>query len=335
MEDHESRIEQQVKNKIKSLNKQRSGLLIAFIILIGIFVFSPAAKVEALPVRLSVFCSAILLLCGAAFVLSFRDLLLLLIMATGIPAVLLGLGQIRFELFLVLLLTNVGTVFIASITGKAIIRSFTNEIEEINFLKMEATTDALTHLLNRNGLEQAAGTAWALCKRDKKKAGVILADIDYFKSYNDTLGHPEGDNILRQVADSIKNCFRRETDIIGRIGGDEFLIFLPDADDARILEMAQSLSSSIINLKVTTASENNPGDFLSVSIGVATSTPQPDDLLVDLYKAVDKALYRAKRGGRNCISFHDKLIQIGMPVEASFPVGILSASTISGDAENG
>mgnify|MGYP000966058677 FL=1 len=334
MADREIRTEQQVKDKIKAFNKQRAGLLIAFIIFIGILIFSPAAEAEALPVRLTVFCSAIFLLCGAAFVISFRDLLLLLIVTTGIPAVLLGLGQIRFELFLILLLTNVGTVFTASITGKAVTRSFTNEIEEINRLKTEATTDALTHLLNRNGLEQAAGTAWALCKRDKKKVGVILADIDYFKSYNDTLGHPEGDNILRQVADSVKSCFRRETDIISRIGGDEFLIFLSEVNDDRILEMAQSLSSSIINLKVTTASENNPGDFLSVSIGVATNTPQPDDLLVDLYKAVDKALYRAKRAGRNCISFHDKLIQIGVPVETSFPVGVLSASTTSGDAEN-
>jgi len=307
MADCEIRAEQQVNNKIKVLNKQRAGLLIAFIILIGILVFSPATEAEALPVRVSVFCSAILLLCSAAFVLSFRDLLLLLIAATGVPAILLGLGKIRFELFLILLLTNVGTVFIAGITGKAIIRSFTNKIEEIKRLKTEATTDALTHLLNRSGLEQAAGTAWALCKRDKKKVGVILADIDYFKSYNDSLGHPEGDHILTQVADSIKSCFRRETDIIGRIGGDEFLIFLPDVDDDRVLEMAQSLSSSIINLKVKTALENNPGNFLSVSIGVATSAPQQDDLLVDLYKTVDKALYRAKRAGRNCISFHDKL----------------------------
>ncbi|MDF1494153.1 GGDEF domain-containing protein [Caproiciproducens sp. CPB-2] len=334
MADREIRTEQQVKDKIKAFNKQRAGLSIVFIIFIGLLMFLPAAEAEALPVRLSVFCSVIFLLCGAAFVISFRDLLLLLIVTTGIPAVLLGLGQIRFELFLILLLTNVGTVFTASITGKAIIRSFTNEIEKINRLTAEATTDALTHLLNRNGLEQTIGIAWALCKRDKKKVGVILADIDYFKSYNDTLGHPEGDNILRQVADSVKSCFRRETDIISRIGGDEFLIFLSEVNDDRILEMAQSLSSSIINLKVTTASENNPGDFLSVSIGVATNTPQPDDLLVDLYKAVDKALYRAKRAGRNCISFHDKLIQIGVPVETSFPVGVLSASTTSGDAEN-
>ena len=334
MADREIRTEQQVRSKIKAFNKQRAGLLIAFIIFIGILFFSPAAEAEALPVRVSVFCSVILLLCSAAFVLSFRDLLLLLIAATGIPAVLLGLGEIRFELFLILLLTNVGTVFIVGITGKAIVRSFTNEIEEIKRLKTEATTDALTHLLNRNGLDRAAETAWALCKRDKKKVGVILADIDYFKSYNDTLGHPEGDNILRQVADSIKSCFRRETDIIGRIGGDEFLIFLPDVNDDHVLKMVQSLSSSIINLKVTTASENNSGDFLSISIGVATSVPQPDDLLVDLYKTVDRALYHAKRAGRNCISFHDKIIQIGAPVEASFPVGVLSTRTACRDNEN-
>lgn len=308
MADREIRTEQQVRSKIKAFNKQRAGLLIAFIIFIGILVFPPATEAEALPVRVSVFCSVILLLCSAAFVLSFRDLLLFLIAATGIPAVLLGLGQIRFGLFLILLLTNVGTVFTASITGKTIIRSFTKDIEEINRLKTEAITDALTHLLNRNGLEQASGTAWAFCKRDMKKASVILADIDYFKSYNDTLGHPEGDNILRQVADSIKSCFRRETDIIGRIGGDEFLIFLSDANDDRVLEMAQSLSTSIINLKVKTALENNSGDFLSISIGVATSTPQQDDLLIDLYKTADEALYRAKRAGRNCISFHDKII---------------------------
>ena len=237
-------------------------------------------------------------------------------------------------MFLILFLINTAAVFLSSITGKAIIRSFSNDIKEINRLRTEATTDALTHLLNRNGLEQAAGTAWAFCKRDMKKVGVILADIDYFKSYNDTLGHSEGDNILRRVADSIKSCFRRETDIIGRIGGDEFLIFLPEMNDDRVLEMAQSLSTSIINLKVKTALENNSGDFLSISIGVATSTPQQDDLLIDLYKTADEALYRAKRAGRNCISFHDKIIQIGAPMEASFPVGVLSARTACRDNEN-
>lgn len=333
MADNENRIGQQVRDKMKSYNKQRAGLVIVVAIFISILVFAPVAGMEAQPARLSVFCSAILLLCGTAFLISFRGSLLLLFAATGITGVLLGLNQIHFELFLILLLINAGTVFISSLTGKAIIRSFTDENNKINRLATEATTDSLTQLLNRNGLEQAVETAWDFCKRDKKNVGVILADIDYFKSYNDTLGHLEGDNILKQVADSIKNCFRRQTDIISRIGGDEFLIFLPDLKDDYMLEMAQSLASSIINLKVQTVSENNPRDFLSVSMGIATSVPQPDDLLIDIYKTVDEALYHAKKAGRNCISFNEKIIQIGTSINKSLPAGILSTSAACRDNE--
>lgn len=315
MADNENQVSQQVEDKIKFYNRQRAGLAIVIVVFIGILVFSMAAGGEALPVRLSAFCSVVLLLCNAVFVLSFRGSLLLLLTATSITAALFVLKQIRFELFLILLLINAGTIFISSKTAQAIIRSFTNEKNKIKRLETEATKDRLTQLLNRNGLEQAVGTAWAFCKRDKKNVGVILADIDYFKSYNDTLGHLEGDNILKQVADSIKSCFRRETDIISRIGGDEFLIFLSDINDEHLLEMAQVLSSSIIDLKVKTTSENDPCDFLSVSIGIATSVPQPDDLLIDLYKTVDEALYRAKKAGRNCISFHEKIIQIGTSMD--------------------
>jgi diguanylate cyclase (GGDEF)-like protein len=93
--------------------------------------------------------------------------------------------------------------------------------------------------------------------------------------------HPEGGNVLRQVADSIKSCFRRETDIINRIGGDEFLIFLMDVNDNRVLEMAQYLSSFITNLKVTTASENNSHNFLSVSIGLCTMLKGPKETTLD------------------------------------------------------
>ena len=333
MKNHESRTEQQARDKMKVFNKQRTGLSIVFFISIGLLIFLPATEAETLPVRLSVFCSVVLLLCNAAFVLPLRELLLLPVTATGIPAVLLGLGQIHLKLFLIVLLANAGTAFASGITGKATIRSLMSEIEKINRLEREATTDALTHLLNRNGLERAAGAAWALCKRDKKKVGVILADIDYFKNYNDTLGHPEGDHILEQVAESIRSCFRRETDLVGRIGGDEFLIFLPDMNDACILEMARFLSASIINLKVKTDPENRSGNFLSVSIGVATSAPQPDAVLADLYKSVDEALYRAKNAGRNCISFDDKMVQVGGPAARSFSVGACAADAVGGNAE--
>lgn len=313
MADDKNRIKQQVNGILRSYNQQRAGLVFAIVLFAGLLFFLPAVGTGNLPVRLSVFCSAVLFLCSAGFVLSLRGSLLLLFTAVGIMGVLLGLNQIRLKLFSALILINIGTVFLSNLTAKTFIRSLTDERNRVSRLETAAMTDNLTRLLNRSGLEKEAETAWTLCKRDQKNVGVILADIDFFKNYNDTLGHLEGDRILRQVADSMKDCFMRETDLISRIGGDEFLIFLPDIDENDLLETAQSLSSSIIQLNVRTASDTDPCDFLSVSMGIAASMPQPDDLLIDLYRTVDQALYDAKRAGRNCISFHEKLYQSGPP----------------------
>lgn len=99
MADNENQLEQQVKDKVKSYNKQRIVLAIVIVVFIGILVFSTAAGIEALPVRLSAFCSAVLLLNCAAFVLSFRGSLSLLLAATIVTAVLLGFNQIHFAIF--------------------------------------------------------------------------------------------------------------------------------------------------------------------------------------------------------------------------------------------
>lgn len=309
MADDENWVEQQVKNKIKAYNRRRTVAAISVGILMAILLLFPVLGNEAFFVRLSVLCSALLMLCSLAFVLSGRSTLLLIIITTIIIAALLVFEQKNLELVLILILINAGTLLISKNTASAFTKLATNEIETINRLEIEATTDCLTHLLNRNGLEQALGVAWALCKRDKKNVGFLLIDIDHFKSYNDTLGHLEGDNILKQVSDSIKTCFKRETDIISRFGGEEFLIFLSDADEDHLVEMARFLSSTITDLKIKATTEKNPYDFLSVSIGVAAGVPQPHDSLIDFYKRVDKALYHAKKSGRNCISFNESIIK--------------------------
>ena len=306
-------IEQQIKDKITSYNRQRTTLSSVTILCSGIIFFSSAIWAVPLPVRIAIFTSAILILCSAAFILSLRSSLLLLLIAAGLQGVLLGLHVISGELFLLLLLINAGTIFIGNQTTHTIIRSLTKELKEKKQLETEATTDNLTQLLNRNGLEQAAGTTLAFCKRDQKTVGVILADIDYFKVYNDTLGHLEGDNVLKQVTKSIKHCFRRETDIISRIGGDEFLILLPDVDDAYILEMAQTLSLLINDLKIESTSENDPCNFLSITMGIVTRVPQAEDSLTRFYHTADQALYHAKKAGRNRISFRGKIIQADFP----------------------
>jgi len=302
-------VEQQVKNKIKSYNRQRIGVTILGGISIAILIFSPAFADATFFMRLSVLCSAWLLLCSLALIISGRNAMLFFLITTTVLAALLIFKQRQFELFLILTLINTGTFMISKKISSSFIQSVTNEIKTISRLEIEATTDSLTQLLNRNGLDKALETAWAFCKRNKKNVGFILIDIDYFKSYNDILGHLEGDKILKQVAGSIRTCFRRESDIISRFGGDEFLICLSDINDSQIVEKAQLFSATITNLKIKAIVENNPSDFLSVSMGIITCLPQPYDSLIDFYKRVDKSLYHAKQNGGNCISFNGNIIE--------------------------
>jgi diguanylate cyclase (GGDEF)-like protein len=179
------------------------------------------------------------------------------------------------------------------------------EYKTMSALALEATTDHLTQLLNRKGLEQTLSTALNICKRERKLVGVLLIDIDYFKSYNDTLGHLKGDHILQQVALQMKSCFKRESDIIGRIGGDEFLIFIQDTEDEKVISMAQNLLASLSQLKVKSC----PNQCLSVSIGIETGIPDKQDIINDYYNRADKELYYAKKNGRNCISHKHTIVK--------------------------
>lgn len=323
--DNESCIKQQVKNQIKNFNRQRICTVILIVIFMAFLLLSSMIGIGALSIYLVILCSFSFLLLAVAFVLSLRQASLLLGGVIIIMAVLLALNQIRPELFLILILINTGAFLISQIIAGNFIQLVTDEFKLLHRLQIEANTDKLTQLFNRNGLEQALETAWAFCKRNEKRVGFLMVDIDYFKSYNDTLGHLEGDKILQQVADCIKACFKRETDIISRIGGEEFLIFLSDVDDKHILVMAQTLSTIVTDLKIKAAAENNPFEFLSVSIGIATSTPQANESIVDLYKQVDQALYHAKRNGRNCISFNGNIVR--NPIEQKGGYAFLNGET--------
>lgn len=323
LKENESRIEQQVKSRIKAFNRNRIGAAIPIIIFMAFLFLSPMMGSEPFFVRLSILCSALLLVCSVTFVLSFRRALLLFLTATFGMSVLLIFKQISSELFFILTLINAGALLISKKAAHVFTQSVTDEMETLNRLKIEATTDSLTQLLNRNGLEQALETTWAFCKRHKKRAGFLMVDIDCFKSYNDVLGHLGGDEIIEKIADSIKACFKRETDIMGRIGGDEFLIFLSDIDDEHIAEMAQTLSRTITDLKIKATTEDSPFEFLSVCIGVVTGIPQAYDLILDLYKEADHALYHAKKSGRNCISFNGNIMK--NPIEQNEKYTVLNS----------
>lgn len=157
-------------------------------------------------------------------------------------------------------------------------------------------TDPLTGLYNRRGLDERMQVEILRAKRYRHPLSVMMIDIDHFKNYNDTHGHPEGDVILKQVADLLQ-IHVRETDVVARYGGEEFLILLTETSKAAALEVAEKIRAAVGKQPFPHA-DSQPEGRLTISLGVATF---PEDLAEagNLVQKADAALYTAKRTGRN------------------------------------
>ncbi|SHK29165.1 diguanylate cyclase (GGDEF) domain-containing protein [Marinobacter antarcticus] len=171
----------------------------------------------------------------------------------------------------------------------------TEELQILNEkLKELARRDSLTGALNRGSFFEMAEYLLVLSQRQKSPASFILMDLDHFKMINDTHGHFVGDKVLIHFTHTIRT-FLRKTDLIGRLGGEEFAIFLPDAgiDDAFRLadKIRKAISDSILEVDGKTVA-------YTVSLGVASSG-QKDHLIDELFKRADKKLYGAKDKGRD------------------------------------
>lgn len=161
-----------------------------------------------------------------------------------------------------------------------------------------ATTDELTALHNRRHLFELAERECARARRTGRPLAAMMLDIDRFKQVNDTYGHKVGDEVLRAVARRLEGCLRQE-DILGRYGGEEFVVILPETGRATARTIAQRLLAGVRDEKIPTA--HGPVS-VTMSIGVAVSEDPPDPMtLVD---EADAALYAAKRAGRNRVMLH-------------------------------
>ncbi len=152
-------------------------------------------------------------------------------------------------------------------------------------------TDPLTQLPNRNKIE----LRYAEIMDANRTLSLILIDIDHFKAVNDTHGHNAGDHVLRQVASMLANELREE-DIIGRWGGEEFVILLPDTGPNQAFEVAQKLREMLANMTTSTGTLS-----LQITASFGVSFTDKDMPLVDVLANADNALYRAKREGRNLV----------------------------------
>ena len=174
----------------------------------------------------------------------------------------------------------------------------TRELWEANQqLEVLSNTDALTGLVNRRHFMDALDREWARALRRSSWIAIVMIDVDHFKKYNDHYGHLAGDACLRQVAAALKSSVRQHVDIAARYGGEEFAVIMPDVDADTGRLVAERMRTAITGLRVPHAQSDF--DLVSASIGVAALIPSGDLVAEQLIHLADRALYDAKRNGRN------------------------------------
>ncbi|EIJ41982.1 diguanylate cyclase (GGDEF) domain-containing protein [Beggiatoa alba B18LD] len=190
------------------------------------------------------------------------------------------------------------------------IRHLQKRLEQANQeLYRQATLDGLTQIANRRRFDDYLKQTWQQMVYQHKSMALILADIDYFKAYNDTYGHLQGDDCLKQVAQSIESAVHRSTDLVARYGGEEFAVILPDTEKTGALHIAKQIQAKLQTLALP-HSKSSVSQLLTLSIGVASILPQGDSANPNtgvnlLIQKTDNALYQAKSVGRNCIQWMD------------------------------
>jgi diguanylate cyclase (GGDEF)-like protein len=168
-------------------------------------------------------------------------------------------------------------------------------------LQRLSSLDGLTGVANRRGFDEFLLGEWRRALREEQPVSLILVDIDFFKQYNDALGHLAGDDCLRQIATALRHSIHRPSDLVARYGGEEFAVVLGNTDGTGARQVALTLQSNIKALALP-----HPNSFVSplvtVSLGIATLVPRFGTEPSLLIAAADRALYQAKQQGRN--TFH-------------------------------
>ena len=177
-------------------------------------------------------------------------------------------------------------------------------------LKDLAHTDALTALGNRRRFDEVFSQEWKRGLRSRQPLSLLLLDVDHFKLYNDSYGHVEGDLCLQKVADAIKNKVLRSTDLVCRIGGEEFAILLPETGLTEACRLAEVIINALDSACID--HESSPvASWVTASIGVASGIPQQETSQRQLMEKADQALYHRKSNlGRHGVTAADSLAQL-------------------------
>jgi len=190
------------------------------------------------------------------------------------------------------------------LTKQELVTSLTNTNKQQEALnkRLEAisTVDGLTNLANRRYFDDALQRELLRAQRAKTPISLILLDIDFFKQYNDEYGHLAGDNCLRLISTVLQENVKRPGDMAARYGGEEFCIIMPDTDQRGVMKLAEQIKQDVESLNIP-HNKSRITNHVTVSMGIASMVPGLQVTTNTLINAADKALYTAKKDGRNLI----------------------------------
>jgi diguanylate cyclase (GGDEF)-like protein len=228
------------------------------------------------------------------------------------PDLIISLGGSVEYLEQIKFIDSVQTIIVVGFCISAIIL-FQNKLNDYEIKKTESAnranaclrtlsiTDELTKLNNRRSFMDYIDIIWKQSRRLQLPITLLVIDIDYFKKYNDALGHLEGDKALIAIAQCMKNQLKRDTDFIARIGGEEFVCLLPYTNNFEAVNFANTLVQSVESMKIPHP-DSEHSKYLTVSAGIASILPDKNNSYTQLLDKADKALYIAKLSGRNRIA---------------------------------
>jgi diguanylate cyclase (GGDEF)-like protein len=210
--------------------------------------------------------------------------------------------------------------------------ALTRQLEQAN-RELQAVTniDGLTGVGNRRYFNERIRDEWRRASRECSSIGLIMIDIDAFKSFNDSFGHQRGDECLWQVAQALNGVLNRAGDFVVRYGGEEFAVVLANTTIAGTGSVAEKLRAAVAALGIR-HSVSQTGGLLTISMGVAAVIPEEEIQLFDFIEAADQALYRAKNSGRDRIVIAESP---GGGVHASIPKAGQGSETGGREGRNG
>lgn len=194
--------------------------------------------------------------------------------------------------------------FHASIV-KARVKTHLKIVKQMRTIERFGLTDSLTELPNRRSFDNQLNIEWGRAVRENKPVSLLMMDIDNFKVYNDTYGHPQGDILLKTVADIFVSTLKRTTDLVFRWGGEEFTVLLPDTGMHGAMTVAEKIRANV-EAAVVPRLDNGEPTRVTISIGVESVTQFSGISAEDFLQASDHALYTAKESGRNQVVFNTK-----------------------------